>query len=152
MSEAGGEAPVVAAALQAPPFLESPRTALRSLRSESAPLQRGPGTCGEGARTAGALLGLHRRSRALSGSFLKLRLRTLYGFMHTVREQRRASAARPKAHVDSGAQLNDWEWRTPPEPPEDPGPGGDISWGAINNCPPLPVIFPELVSFVEGVE
>ncbi|CAO2611455.1 hypothetical protein LEMLEM_LOCUS15153, partial [Lemmus lemmus] len=28
--------------------------------------------------------------------------------------------------------------------PEDPRPGSDISWGAINNCPPLPVIFPEL--------
>ncbi|XP_021506056.1 uncharacterized protein LOC110556549 [Meriones unguiculatus] len=28
--------------------------------------------------------------------------------------------------------------------PEDPRPGGDISWGAINNRPPLPVIFPEL--------
>lgn len=39
----------------------------------------------------------------------------------------------------------------PSRDPEDPRPGGgDISWGAINNCPPLPVIFPELVSFVEG--
>uniref|UniRef100_A0A8C2M8S0 Uncharacterized protein n=1 Tax=Cricetulus griseus TaxID=10029 RepID=A0A8C2M8S0_CRIGR len=32
----------------------------------------------------------------------------------------------------------------PSRVPEDPRPGSDISWGAINNCPPLPVIFPEL--------
>ena len=62
-------------------------------------------------------------------------------------KQRQASTAGPKAH---GAQLNNWEWRTPPETQKTPARGGDISWGAINNCPPLPVIFPELVSFVEG--
>ncbi|XP_076769928.1 uncharacterized protein LOC117721690 [Arvicanthis niloticus] len=32
----------------------------------------------------------------------------------------------------------------PLQSPRRPPPGGDISWGAINNCPPLPVIFPEL--------
>lgn len=98
------------------------------------------------------LLGLPRRSRVLSGSFLKPRLRILCGFIAALLKQRRASTARPKAHVDAGARLNNWEWRTPPEPQKTPARGVTSVWGAINNCPPLLVIFPELVSFVEGVE
>lgn len=43
-------------------------------------------------------------------------------------KQRQASTAGPKAH---GAQLNNWEWRTPPETQKTPARGGVTSVGEL---------------------